>query len=59
MKALYFDGENGETIRDRRDPRAPARAGPSQARGAARRGLHVLRRADGGDPRGTARSRTI
>ena len=52
MKAVYFDGPDGETIRVEDDPGRPPRRGPHPARGAARRRLDVLGRADGGHPRG-------
>ena len=52
MKAVYFDGPDGEDVRDRGDPRgAPRRVRP-EARGAAGRRLHVFGRADVRGPRG-------
>ena len=51
MKAVYFEGDNGEHVRGEGDPGGAARGGRGRPREDARRGLDVLRRADGGDPR--------
>ena len=52
MKAVYFEGEQRRQYPHRGDPRRPARRGRGQTGGTARRGVHVLRRTDGGHARG-------
>jgi elongation factor G len=50
MKAIRFDGDNGETSRPRSRPSCRPR--PRRPRAEMLDAVDVLRRADGGDPRG-------
>ena len=57
MKALYFDGGDGEIVRTRRSPPTSRDEAAAEARRDARRRLDVLRRADRGHPRGPGHRR--
>ena len=56
MKALYFDGDNGETIRVEEIPESLAGSGHGETGGADRCRHHVFRRTDRGGPRRDAHS---